>query len=103
MLHELAPDAFHLARDVFDGEFDLAVVAALAGETPAELYVDDPDAPRAGLLILRDHRFYLAGAPRDEGFPHAVASMLQRRYGSRSAGEEPFVCTIVYTPNGWEG
>jgi hypothetical protein len=99
MLHQVAPDTFHLARDLFDGELHLAVVAAFAGETPAELYVDDPRAPRAGLLILRDHRFYLAGTPRDEAFPRAVADLLRQRYTSSTPGAEPFECAIAYTPS----
>ncbi len=102
MLHQVAPDNFQLARDVFDGDLHLAVVAAFARETPAELYVDDPSAPRAGLLILRDHRFHLAGTPRGEAFPRAVVALLCQRYGSCTPGAEPFECAIAYTPSAWE-
>jgi GNAT superfamily N-acetyltransferase len=102
MLYQVAPENFHRARDLFDGELHLAVVAASAGETPAELYVDDPRAPQAGLLILRDHRFYLAGTPRDEGFPRAMADLLRQRYSSSTPGAEPFECAIAYTPSAWE-
>jgi RimJ/RimL family protein N-acetyltransferase len=102
MLHQATPDNFDIARDLFDGELHLAVVAAFAGETPAELYVDDPSAPRAGLLVLRDHRFYLAGTPRDEAFPRAVADLLRHRYTPSTPGAEPFECAIAYTPSAWE-
>jgi len=102
MLHQVARNTFHLARDLFDGELHLAVVAAFAEETPAELYVDDPSAPRAGLLILRDHRFYLAGTPRDETFPRAMADLLRQRYTPSTPGAEPFECPIDYSPSAWE-
>lgn len=50
MLYQLALDNFHLAKPLFAPETRLAVTAALAGESPAELYVDDPATPQAATL-----------------------------------------------------
>ncbi|HKD77811.1 MAG TPA: hypothetical protein VKB76_20060, partial [Ktedonobacterales bacterium] len=45
----------------------LAVVAILAGETPAQIYVDDLDDPHVALIMHGlGHRIYLAGTPGDE-------------------------------------
>src|SRR5258707_135223 len=52
--HQLDPDNVQLARHLFDTESHLAIAAALSSETPADVYVDDPHAPRAALLIVLD-------------------------------------------------
>ncbi len=103
MLHQLPPDAFARAVALFGDEQDhLAVVSALAGQSPAEVYVDDLQHPRAGLVTLWNDRLFLAGPPGDGPFARAVAALLRGRYTPPTAVGEPCDCTIAYTPAGWE-
>lgn len=100
--HQLAPDTFQLAGHLFDTESHLAITSALAGETPAELYVDDPLAPRAALLIVLDRRIFLAGAPHDATFGQGFAALLHERYTTPAPHSQPVERTIAYTPHIWE-
>ena len=102
MLYQLALESFHLAQPLFAPETRLAVTAALVGEAPAELYVDDPAAPQAAILILWNHRIYLAGTPGNATFSHDFASLLHDRYLPQKSAERPFICTIDFTPPSWE-
>lgn len=100
MLHQLSVERGDLARPLFAGlESHLAVAAAFAGETPAELFVDDVHAPRVGILLLQTRPIFVAGAPRDEAFPRAIAALLRERFAAltRDAGR-----VITYTPPSWE-
>lgn len=99
--HQLAPDNFQLARHLFDTASHLAIVAALSGETPAEMYVDDPLAPSAALLIVLDHRIYLAGTPHDAAFSHAFAALLHDRYATMATDDAPVERAIAYAPPTW--
>lgn len=102
MLHRLSPDHFTLAQPIFGDGHHLAVTAALASEAPAELYVDDPLAPQAGILILWNHRIYLAGTPTNAAFSRDFAALLHERYTPHAAGAEPVGRVITYTPDAWE-
>ena len=103
MLHQLSSDDFGRARALFGGDnLHLAVVSALAGESPAELYVDDPRDPHAGLLLLWNERHFLAGDPHDGPFARAVAALLCDRYTPLAHDGESFGRFIVYDPPGWE-
>ena len=102
MQYQLALERFHLAKPLFDTETSLAVAAALAGESPAELYVDDPATPQAAILILWNDRIYLAGTPTNQEFSSAFSALLHERYVPQKGAERPSVCTIDYTPSAWE-
>lgn len=103
MLHQLPPDAFSRARALFGDDQDhLAVVSALAGESPAEVYVDDLQHPRAAFLALWNDRLFLAGAPSDGPFTRAVAALLRDRFTPPTPDDGPRDRTIAYTPAGWE-
>lgn len=100
--HQLDPDDFQLAQHLFDTEIHLAIAAALSGETPAEVYVDAPLAPRAALLIVLDHRIFLAGTPHDATFAQGVAALMQQRYATKAPHNTPVERAIAYTPHSWE-
>ncbi len=102
MLHQLSSEDWHLAQPLFGPERHLAVTAAFAGEAPAELYVDDPLTPQAGILILWNHRIYLAGTPTNPAFSRGFAALLHERYAPRAAEAKPGAYTITYTPGSWE-
>jgi RimJ/RimL family protein N-acetyltransferase len=101
MLYQLSAENFHLAQPLFAGEYDLAVQSALAGESPAELYVDDPHAPQAGFLILWNQKIYLAGDPTRAAFSQACAALVKERFTPLASEEEPIACTIAFTPLSW--
>ncbi|MGZ3677474.1 MAG: GNAT family N-acetyltransferase [Ktedonobacterales bacterium] len=100
--HQLDPNTFQLARHLFDTESHLAIAAALSGETPAEVYVDIPLAPRAALLIVLDHRIFLAGTPYDAAFAQGFAALMHQRYAAMATHGKPVERTIAYTPHSWE-
>lgn len=99
--HELTPDRFQIVQHIFDTENHLAIVAALAGETPAELYVDDPIAPHAALMIVLNKRIFLAGTPYDTTFAHSFATLLLQRHTPVASDSEPVERTIAYAPDSW--
>lgn len=101
MLHQVSADSFHLVKSLFETETRLAVTAALAGESPAVLYVDDPAAPQAAILILWNHRIYLAGTPGNVTFSHDFASLLHDRYMPQGKERRPFGFAIDFTPSLW--
>jgi RimJ/RimL family protein N-acetyltransferase len=102
MLYQLALDHFHLARPLFAAETRLAVTAALAGESTADLYVDDSAGPQAALLILWNHRIYLAGTPGNAAFSQDFASLLHDRYMPKGKEWQPFGFAIDFTSSLWE-
>lgn len=103
MLHQLPPDALARAQALFGNDQDhLAVVSALAGQSPGKVYVDDLQNPRTGLVVLWNGRLYLAGAPSDGPFGRAMATLLRDRYTPPTPDGDPCDRTIAYTPAGWE-
>lgn len=100
--HQLDPVRFPIVRQVFATENHLAIVSALAGDTPAELYVDDPHVPHAALLIVLNKRIFLAGTPHDATFTQGFAALLHQRYATPAPHDEPAERTITYTPQAWE-
>lgn len=102
VLYQLSPDYYSLAQPLFADERHLAVISALAGESPAELYVDDPQMPQAALLILWNDHIFLAGNP-DKAAVQALTALLAERYMPQGSGQEPSDCSIAYIPSSWEG
>lgn len=100
--HQLDPDNVQLARHLFDIESHLAAAAALSGETPADVYVDDPHAPRAALLIVLDHRIFLAGTSHDATFAQGLVALMHQRYAAEATRDKPVERAIAYTPRSWE-
>ena len=102
MLYQLALESFHLAQPLFATETRLAVTAALAGESPAELYVDDPAMPQAAILMLWNDRIYLAGTPIKAAFPQDFSALMQERYLPHRKERRPFGFAIDFMPSLWE-
>ncbi len=103
MLYQLSLENFHLVEPLFADGHHLAIQSALAGESPAELYVDDPQTPQAALLHLWNGRIYLVGNPGRTAFTQAFATLLRERYTPQASAEEPIGRAIDFTPASWEG
>ena len=101
MLYQLSPENFHLAQPLFASERHLAVYSALAGESPAELYVDNPHAPQTAFLTLWNQQMYLAGDPTRAAFSQALAAHLHERFTSLADEEGPRAHTLALTPHAW--
>ncbi|HEU5440590.1 MAG TPA: GNAT family N-acetyltransferase [Ktedonobacterales bacterium] len=101
-MYRLAQRDAHLAGSVFAAlEHHLAVLSALAGETPAEIYVDDPAHPQAGLLLPANrHRIYVAGVATPD-FVTAVAAVLRQRYLPAGQAAQPSDAIVYYAPDRW--
>jgi RimJ/RimL family protein N-acetyltransferase len=104
MLTRLDPAAFRLVVPLCHGlEHHLAVAAILAGDTPADVYVDDRDAPRAALLLpFNRHRVYLAGPADLEEFNRDVAMLLAQRYAASQDQPEGGECVVYYGDQSWD-
>lgn len=101
LYHLTQPDT-RLAIPIFAAlEHHLAVLSALAGETPAEISVDDPAHPQVGLLLPSNpHRVYVAGAASPPAAT-AVAERLLRRYLPGTPDARPADATVYYAPDAW--
>jgi RimJ/RimL family protein N-acetyltransferase len=104
-MYRLVQRDAQLAGPVFAAlEHHLAVLSALAGETPAEVYVDDPAHPQAGLLLPSNrHRIYVSGVVVP-AFVSAVAEMLLQRYlqpGPPGPPGPPSDAIVYHAPDTW--
>jgi GNAT superfamily N-acetyltransferase len=85
------------------GEVDihLAARSILAGRTPAEVYVDDPQRPQA-VLARTQHRLLIAGNPELNGFNLDVQRLFAEKIcpEAQAAGQEGFI--LYYARPGWE-
>jgi GNAT superfamily N-acetyltransferase len=80
MLQRIVPADYARVAALFAPlRIHLAVASALAGETPADLYVDDPATPQAGVLFISGHRVYLAGTFQNDAFLLALKAQLSER------------------------
>lgn len=101
-MYRLAQRDAQLVRPLFAAlELHLAVLSALAGETPAEIYVDDPAHPQAGLVLPSNrHRIYVAGVVVP-AFVSAVAETLLRRYLPPGQPAQPSDAIVYHAPDAW--
>lgn len=105
MFYQVPASELYRAAPLFGSEpHHLAVASALAGASPAQLYVDSPHDPRTGALILWNDRLHLAGAPDDAAFTRELAALLRERYAPRAVEAESAACyhATVYMPPTWE-
>jgi RimJ/RimL family protein N-acetyltransferase len=81
----------------------LAVTAILAGETPAQVYVDDLAAPTVALLFpWQGDRVYLAGEPHNEHTLADIKKMLAVRFAPTQQLAEPRIFRMHEVPGSWE-
>jgi RimJ/RimL family protein N-acetyltransferase len=102
MIHELSPRRYDKVADLFALlDEHLVVAAVLAGETPGQVFVDDPAAPRAAVLFpWNRHRVCLAGVPDNDSFNEGLAEMLAARYTQPAGEASEFV--VYYAPDTWD-
>src|SRR5436305_10816989 len=101
MIPELPPQHYNRVANLFALLNDhLAVAAVLAGETPGQVFVDDPSSPRTAVLFpWNHHRVYLAGASDNGTFNLDLAHLLAARYAPPPGGVTEFV--VYYAPDAW--
>lgn len=104
MIARLAPGDAARVRPLFRGlDQHLAVRAMLAGETPAEIFADDPRDPQAALLLpWHRRRIYLAGDAGNQRFNQALAGLLARQLRPQDAAPAPVDLIVYYAPAAWE-
>ncbi len=85
-MFELSFIDYDKTRPLFEAmDYHLALSAILAGSTPARVFVDDPDHPRAA-FVWSGHRFCLAGSPGRTGDSAASLSWPPARDSNRTQG-----------------
>lgn len=104
MIYKLAPPEYMNVRPLFRAfDYHLAVEAIIAGDTPAQVYADDPLQPRVALLLPRNpHRLYLAGTAGNDAFNHEAASVVTGRYATRAKLTESAEFAVYPAPGDWE-
>jgi RimJ/RimL family protein N-acetyltransferase len=103
MLHELESDEFERVRPLFRGfDYSLSIEAAIDGNNPGHIFVDDVAHPRTALALTVEG-YLLAG---DDGNPETNAA-LSRLIQERIFSGEVFVngdnsMSLAVHPETWE-
>lgn len=84
-------------------DIHLAVAAILAGETPAQIYVNDLHTPTVALLLpWEGHRVFLAGSTTDETCIEEMRNILLELFSSPKSAANPYVVIMYYASPIWE-
>jgi GNAT superfamily N-acetyltransferase len=98
MRHELSEDSYERIRALFTTpHLPLLADAVIAQNSPARVWVDDPDRPRTAFLWDKGHHYYLAGDAENAAFNAGVTTFV---HGQRTQGFSFF--EIDYGSPGWE-
>lgn len=76
MLYEVDEDLYYRVQPVFKLLPRTTVAGTLAGLTPGQVYVDDPQNPKAAFTWSEFRFSYLAGDPGNEDFLQSLAALL---------------------------
>lgn len=103
MMHELAPGEFRRARSLFAGfDYSLSIEAAIEGNNPGRIFVDDVDQPRTGLALTVEG-YLLAG---EEGHREANEALRQlfrdRIFTGEVAVNGDWSMSLAVHPGTWE-
>jgi len=103
VLHELESNEFERVRPLFQGfDYSLSIEAAIDGNNPGRIFVDNVDHPRTGLALTVEG-YLLAG---DDSNPRTNAA-LSRLFQERIFAGEVFVngdqsMSLAVHPETWE-
>ena len=103
MIQELNPDAFDRVRPLFHGfDYSLSIHAAIEGNNPGRIFVDDVNRPRTALALTVEG-YLLAG---DDGNPETNGA-LRRLFKERIFTGEVYVngdwsMSLAVHPETWE-
>lgn len=103
MLQELKPDEFERARPLFQGcDYSLSIHAAIEGNNPGRLFVDDANHPRTALALTVEGYFLVGDDDNLE-----TNSALRRLFKERIFTGEVFVngnwsVSLAVHPEAWE-
>jgi GNAT superfamily N-acetyltransferase len=100
-MHTLPACHYDRVRPLFAGlDHQLATAAILQRAAPAEIYVDDPNEPRAA-FTWTNHRFFLAGAPDNAAFNDGVRRLFDETIYPQAAAWGLTMLELKHTPDGW--
>ncbi|MBN1402606.1 MAG: GNAT family N-acetyltransferase [Anaerolineae bacterium] len=102
-MYELASSSFESVRPLFEGfDYSLSIQAALEGNNPGRIFVDDVEHPRTALALTVEG-YLLAGESDDTDTNDALRRLFQERIftGELSVNGDWSVSLAVY-PAGWE-
>jgi len=78
-MHELKPDEFERVRPLFQGfDYSLSIHAAIEGNNPGRIFVDDVDQPRTALALTVEG-YLLAGDHEDPSANTALRRLLREK------------------------
>ena len=102
-MHELKPAQFGRTAPLFGGfDYSLSVQAAIEGNNPGRIFVDDPDRPRTALALTVEG-YLLAGDHDDPATLDALRRLLRDRIFSGEVfvnGDESM--SLAVHPETWE-
>ena len=100
-MHLLDASAYSCVASLFMGlEYHLSVVALLQGVIPGQVFVDNPENPRAALMIS-GHRYLLAGDANQAVFNRDLAQYFNETVFPHGIAENGGGF-MVYFADGWE-
>jgi RimJ/RimL family protein N-acetyltransferase len=85
-----------------DLDFNLVIRSVVEGNTPAWVFVDDPQQPHAVLLWDRQDALFLAGDPQDEELQEKLRDILNRSVLPNARARWIPAMEICYTPPEWQ-
>jgi hypothetical protein len=98
MRHELCDDDYGRIRGLFTTpHLPLLAGAVIAGNSPARIWVDDPDRPRTAFMWDKGHHGYLAGDAENAAFNAGLTAFLHDRMAQGFSFFE-----IDYASAAWE-
>ncbi len=103
MLHELEADQFERVRPLFNAfDHKLSLFAAIEGNNPGRILVDDADRPRTALALTVEG-YLLAGKHDNPATNTALGRFLRDKIfsGQIYVGSDTYMSLAVY-PEGWE-
>jgi RimJ/RimL family protein N-acetyltransferase len=103
MLTELKPDEFEKARPLFQGfDYSLSIHAAIEGNNPGRIFVDDVDQPRTALALTVEG-YLLAGDRDNPATNEALGHLLKEKiFTGKVFVNGDWSMSLAVHPEAWE-
>jgi RimJ/RimL family protein N-acetyltransferase len=103
MLAELKPNEYHKARPLFQAfDYSLSLPAALAGDNPGRIFVDDVENPQVAFALTVEG-YFLSGDPDNPAAVETAGNFLREKIFSGEVYlDDDTNLSLAVTPPQWE-
>lgn len=103
MLYRLDPQAYRRVQKLFASlRYNLVIDSMIDGNTPAWVYVDDPDAPKTGLMWNKQDALLLAGHHAINEVNQALHRVIMEQVIPDAKQNGIPELSLHYSPQDWE-